>query len=431
MDAPFPRNILHVTHPWGGGIQTYLDDMVRMFGDRSRIFFLVSEHGAIHVITAATGKKRSYRFGPPVGLTDYHRSDYRKALAEVIDYLGIDLVHLNSMLGHPYDLIEVAHENDIPLVCTVHDYYFICPTFHMVRSDGTFCEGCSVEQIDAACLVRNEYLGYAEFDPERLADWREEFRNVIPLIGTFVFPSVAAQHLFEEYFPETMGKAVVIMHGDSLPEGAGIQYERGAESDLRVGVIGSLWKHKGRDLVEYIVEHNADDGIVFVHFGDHSISSDKMTKLGRYSQGRIVSLLQEQRIDVILILSTWPETFSYTLSEAIKAEIPAIVTNLGATRERVEALGIGWVVDYRHPRQVLDLLAHLKRNRQEIATRKAILGRVAKTTLDDMMHQYAAVYARLLAGRKQRPSKRTTIALSARLFLRRLALWARTTVAAR
>lgn len=419
MESVLPRTILHVTHPWGGGIQTYLDDMVRMFGSRCRIFFLISEHGALHVVCAATGKRQSYRFGSPVRLTDYRRPDYRHLLEDLIDTLDIDLIHINSMLGHTYDLVDVSHERGIPLVCTVHDYYFICPTFHMVTSDGVFCAGCDSHQIDTVCLAQNEYLGYADFDQPKLAEWRDEFREMIPRIDLFVFPSQAAKVLFEEYYPEVSAKAEVIMHGDSLLES--VASSPVPRNGLRVGVIGSLWKHKGRGLVEYLVEQNKDEEILFVHFGDNSIPAKNMLKLGRYEQSRIISLLREQGIDILLILSTWPETFSYTLSEAFKAEIPVIVTDLGATRERVEASGGGWVVDYRQPQQVLKLLGRLKQDRQEIDAKKALLAKLPKSTLAEMERHYTNAYTRVTGQRRLRKGR--SAAVMVRLQWRRLAQW--------
>lgn len=419
MKSVFPRTILHITHPWGGGIQSYLDDMVRMFGTKCRIYSLFSDRGALHVVNTAKGTRRSYRFGSAVRLTDYYRSDYRHLLEDLIESLDVDLIHLNSMLGHTYDLVKVSHERGIPLVCTVHDYYFVCPTFHMVTTEGVFCEGCARGQIDTTCLARNEYLSYADFDLPLLAKWRDEFRQVIPLFDLFVFPSAAAKTLFEEYYPEVTAKAEVIMHGDSLPES--VVSCNVSRRGLRVGVIGSLWKHKGRAMIEYLVGQNKDDEIAFVHFGDNAIPAENMIKLGRYEQSRIISLLREQGVDLLLILSTWPETFSYTLSEAFKAEIPVIVTNLGATRERVESTGGGWVVDYQQPQQVLDLLGRLKQNRQEIDAKKALLATLPKTTLTEMERLYTDAYARISGRRPLRKNRAAAVRI--RLVWRRLSQW--------
>ncbi len=42
-------------------------------------------------------------------------------------------------------------------------------------------------------------------------------------------------------------------------------------------------------------------------------------------------------------MSMWPETYSYTLSESLIAEIPVITFDLGAIAERVKAIDAGWI----------------------------------------------------------------------------------------
>lgn len=421
MQGIYHRNIMHVTHPWGGGIQTYLEDMVRMFGDSRNIYFLISDQGNMRVVHANSGKVVTYRIGKAITLTDYHCPAYRDLVRDILVYFDIDLVHLNSMVGHTFDLIEVTHQCEIPIVCTVHDYYFICPTFHMVKSDGSFCETCEIEKVDLECLAQNSYLSYSGYDREKLAKWRDEFRKISGFIDEFVFPSAAARTLFEKYFKIEHSKAVVIMHGDSIQ--SAVIEDSPASEKLRVGVIGSLWKHKGFSLVEYIVENNDDEDIVFFHFGDTSISSDKLTKLGRYEQNNIVSLLKQYQIDVLLILSTWPETFSYTLSEAIKADIPPIVTNLGATCERVDALGIGWVVDYQEPRQTLELLGYLKDNRHEIETKKNKLRQMEKQSLEEMKQRYIEVYTKVSKGKFPAVTRLRRASVMMRLKWRQIKFW--------
>ena len=67
-----------------------------------------------------------------------------------------------------------------------------------------------------------------------------------------------------------------------------------------------------------------------------------------------------------LLLSTWPETFSYTLTESIAANVPPIVTNMGALAERVSSDEIGWLVDYKDVGKIRDLILRLYREKGEI-----------------------------------------------------------------
>ncbi len=55
-------------------------------------------------------------------------------------------------------------------------------------------------------------------------------------------------------------------------------------------------------------------------------------------------LIQRHEVNVLLLLSTWPETYSYTMSEAILLGVPFISTDIGALGERCQAYGYGLVV---------------------------------------------------------------------------------------
>ena len=74
------------------------------------------------------------------------------------------------------------------------------------------------------------------------------------------------------------------------------------------------------------------------------LQKEKVIKYGTYSQKDIPKLIASNHIDVVCILPTWPETFCYTLSEAVRCNVPVFVTDIGATGERVRRHGYGWTV---------------------------------------------------------------------------------------
>ena len=57
---------------------------------------------------------------------------------------------------------------------------------------------------------------------------------------------------------------------------------------------------------------------------------------GSYEKSELPELLKKYKAAVVLILSIWPETFSYTYSEAKKCGYPVALFNLGAPAERAE-----------------------------------------------------------------------------------------------
>ena len=66
---------------------------------------------------------------------------------------------------------------------------------------------------------------------------------------------------------------------------------------------------------------------------------------GLYDKEKIIDLLKDNNIDLVCLFSIWPETYSYTLTEAVLAGIPVISLDNGALGERIKKDDLGWVLD--------------------------------------------------------------------------------------
>lgn len=115
---------------------------------------------------------------------------------------------------------------------------------------------------------------------------------------------------------------------------------------FNVAFIGGISDLKGAKEIKKIIE-NADQNIRWYIIGDIGdadllyYENEHLTKLGRYNQENLQLLLKAYKINAIGILSIWPETFSYTLSEALQMGIPVFVTDVGALGERINKLEVG------------------------------------------------------------------------------------------
>ena len=129
---------------------------------------------------------------------------------------------------------------------------------------------------------------------------------------------------------------------------------------------------KGADAVLAVMRATRDAAIDWHVFGDADAygfparaaealgdaAGARLHLHGRYVRDEVVGLLARAAIDVTLILSPWPETFSYTLSESWAAGVPAIVLDTGAPAARVRASGAGLVVaDAQQASAALERLA--------------------------------------------------------------------------
>jgi glycosyltransferase involved in cell wall biosynthesis len=359
-----------------------------------------SWHGLVHVEHDADGQtvEKEYFLGEDLKLTDYTNEKYAHLLSLILDDYDIDLVHVDSPVGHTFDILSIPAQKNIPIICTIHDFFYICPTFHLVDNKGDFCNICNQGEEKNSCLGNHEYL-YSKFDSDDLIEFRAKFRSIISNVDTFVFPSNSTKEIFSKYYDINESVCRMIYHGTSLVKKKTVLPVR-SNRNFRVGILGSMLKHKGRASITAIMKALEGHPVEFVHFGDGDLSGGNLTNLGRYDQSNILHLLQSEQIDVILLLSTWPETFSYTLTETIAANIPPIVTNMGALAERVSADDIGWLVDYKDVAGIADLLLRLSADNSEVEKYKKRICKVGLKTLSEMSREYEQLYESILADSK-------------------------------
>src|SRR5690606_11065472 len=59
----------------------------------------------------------------------------RATLAEILTRHEIDLVHIRILLAQTFDLPSVARALDLTVVLSFHDFFLVCPTFHLLDDE--------------------------------------------------------------------------------------------------------------------------------------------------------------------------------------------------------------------------------------------------------------------------------------------------------
>jgi len=394
--SPTPNvlpNILHITHSWGGGIERYLSDLKEVLEDHYNFFLLRSNGRDMILEYTKQGKQQKvvFKLAFPVTILDFYNLDYQRIISNILLEYNIRIVHIESMVGHTFDVFRNSREKSIPVILTVHDFYYICPTFHLVDKTGVFCNGCKLGDEREGCLLDHPYVSCPDFDDDMLFNWRNTFLKAISCVDLFIFPSVSAKNIFSAYYLINDAKIRIISHGSNACNETLPPLSKAHES-LRVGILGSIYKHKGEALLGKLLDNMVKDDIHFYSFGHSNLKSRNLTHFGSYTQEELPGLLRDHPVDVMLLLSTWPETFSYTLSESIAAGVPPIVTNLGAQKERIEDSQIGWIVDYKSPEKIVALLRFLRQHKEEIDHRRRRIKEYHLKSMEEMKEDYEKVY---------------------------------------
>jgi len=174
-----------------------------------------------------------------------------------------------------------------------------------------------------------------------------------------------------------------------------------AKRKLNIAFIGGLNKAKGGVVISTIVDALKEEVNWYI-FGAVGVKKlafqkqDNLVKTGEYMPEDLPLLLKAHEIDIVGILSIWPETYSYTLTEAVLNGIPVIVTDIGALGRRVNAMKCGWTISIDHSKE--DFLKIIKsvikdRTQLEQYTKEALQKQFPD--VDQMVCKYHLIYEKL------------------------------------
>ena len=137
---------------------------------------------------------------------------------------------------------------------------------------------------------------------------------------------------------------------------------------FNIAFIGGINIAKGSQYAYNMIKNSPKtiNWFIFGGIGDGDLlflERDNLTKTNWYQREHLPFLLKEHKIQLVCILPIWPETFCYTLSEALLCGVPTIVTDQGALGERAKALDCGWVVPADASwRDVLNLIDKIRQD---------------------------------------------------------------------
>lgn len=225
-----------------------------------------------------------------------------------------------------------------------HDYYCICPSFTLqdynhrycgIRSDETECNEC-VHRLG----IQHVFLDEDNTERFSVSQWRKMwdafFENTVDVFEVF---SPAAQKIFLQAYPGIASKIKLVPH-KIMPFDC-----------CHIAIIGHASTYKGAEVVkefcEYLDENQVDDMQLYL-FGANveGIISPHLKEMGTYERYELPEKLKQEKIDMVFIPSTCPETFCYTAGESIALGYPTACFDLGGQADQVRASENG-VILYR------------------------------------------------------------------------------------
>lgn len=420
------RARLHVVHGWGGGVDRWINDfsaadvgvnyVLRPSGTRAAFAQRIELTRADHPETPLL----AWQLEPPIAVTAITHEHYQSILQCVIETFGVDTILVSSLIGHSLDVFE----SGLPTVVVCHDYFPYC--LGIVARFGEVCTDCDSERL-GWCLSANELHPFRGMTS--VSEWtqlRERYLECLARPGVIaVAPdsSVVRQlRSLDERFAALNWR--IIPHGmdtirrplscwaDSEPCDQDL-----SKRPLRVLVLGRLNPHKGQALLRELA-HTLDGEVSFVLLGcgRFGVEFTGLPTIERiipdYTLNELDSILESLRPDCGLLLSNWPETFSYTLGELWASSIVPVATSLGAFASRIEDGETGILVP-PDASAIAGTLRGLREQPQRLADIARRLGKQPVRTVHDMVLEY-----QVLLGGARSPAEARSV--SAGLLLQGL-----------
>ncbi|MFN0038635.1 MAG: glycosyltransferase, partial [Burkholderiales bacterium] len=239
---------------------------------------------------------------------------------------------LPEQLGLPYDY-------------TAHDYFSFCPQINLTAEDFRYCGEPDMEGCNHCLRKRPPSSG------ENIQAWRLRYRNFVEGAERVFVPTPGVGLRLCRHFPRA--RIVLAPH----PEPTGTEKVRRpirtSGGPLRVAVLGALNPPKGADLLQDCAfDATARKLPVTFHlFGQayRSLGQAPRAALqvhGRYREEELAALLSGNAPDLIWFPAQWPETYSYTLSVAMRLGYPVVATDLGAFADRLAGREDSWLLPW-------------------------------------------------------------------------------------
>lgn len=215
----------------------------------------------------------------------------------------------------------------------VHDYSAVCEGYNLLRNDLQFCSAPAPTSM--SCRV-------CRYGNGRLAHIEQVSRLFEQLKFEVVAPSERAADVWRRGVQFKVAQLLVhphwVLQAQQIAEGPAVKRKVHVPSShhpntgraIRLAFIGYPNANKGWPIYRNLIEAaSALPGLEFYHLASaetpsHPACKFILTEVMPNNRTHAIAKLIESEVDVLCMLSTWPETFSFVSYEAIMAGIRVV-----------------------------------------------------------------------------------------------------------
>jgi glycosyltransferase involved in cell wall biosynthesis len=332
-------------------------------------------HAVEHVIDIGSKRSRYLSLIKSLGFKGssgfkgtYGNGKVDREFEGLLDAINPDIVHFLHLLGLSASLIKIVKLRRLPVVLTLHDFWFICPRINLLKSDYSVCKGPDIQS-------RNCFKCYstaqAEYMAEALVKYgiprglskalsrayelsfrtattsgdfkqrQERMKSLLLMADKLIAPSMFLKNVFiENAIPGD--RIIYSSNGYDLSAFEG--FERKKHDKLVFGFAGGVAKHKGVHVLVKAFSRVESENVELRIYGTYDAKSSYFKELQymiRNDNIKFMGSFKDVRepyseIDVLVVPSICYESFSLVIREAFITRTPVIASNMGALPEIVE-----------------------------------------------------------------------------------------------
>lgn len=323
------------THIHGGGVAKAVEAFTNAQGKAANFLVLkrANEKGFYQFSSLTEGLVFEIEFS----------SQYApEVFAAVLKTANVSKLHIHHVMDFDVSMLRLLQNVDVPFEFFIHDYWTICPQVTLTTTHGRYCGEPDAGACNLCIAKRGErtHAPLAAGLSTEITSWRNQYAWLFAKAQAIYAPSKDVVRRMKKYHPKA--EIHVRYHEDQAPLKKTPIKLRSCHQDqkLRVAILGSIGVHKGLYLVSSlqaeIEKSNAPIELVIIGSTDPILKmSHPVRETGPYMDADLPALLTKSLIQVIWFPEGAPETYSYTLSHAMREGYPVVAPEIGAFPERL------------------------------------------------------------------------------------------------
>jgi len=266
-----------------------------------------------------------------------------------------DLVHLANVSGSTLAPFVAARRAGVPVVCTLHDLWLLCPNNMLYRPSGGFCDPTHAPQECERCFRRYDFWGHVPYR-------RSVFRALTANVRLFVSPSQALidRHVEAGYSPDRFRLVPYGLREERIPEPSHPAVIRVNESRAMYNTLafaGGGVETKGAHVlfqaIPLMLRHIERLRVVIAGGGEQRLLDSfrayapAVQVLGRIPFEEMRTLFGA--VDLSVVPSVWHENSPVVIYENYQAGTPVLGSDFGGIPELIREGQTGYTFPVGDP----------------------------------------------------------------------------------